>query len=317
MQIGEEPPFLFSIERDITERKVMEEALRLTSVVFENSSQAMVITDANAVILNVNPAFTQVTGYEPSEAIGKNTNLLKSNRHNKVFYEKMWDALQKTGHWEGEIWNRRKNGDIYPERLIINTVYKADGSPGRRIGQFYDITEQKKNEERIRKMATTDQLTGLGNRYSFYHNLNENISLANRTNNKFAILLIDLDNFKPVNDTYGHHVGDITLRKVAEVLTSSIRETDMAARLGGDEFAIIYTLFEKIPNLEASSMKIINAISNIRNIENHEIHIGASIGISIYPDNGAGKEELLQKADRALYKAKNAGRGTYLIYNEE
>ncbi|MES0489332.1 MAG: PAS domain S-box protein [Leptospirales bacterium] len=306
---------IIAIVQDITIRKMVEDIVKLSATVFDNSTQAMMITDNVNQIISVNPAFTRVTGYSEKEVIGKDPGLLKSGRQGQLFYEEFWASLNTTGHWEGEIWNRRKNGEIYPEQLLINTVKKEDGTVNR-VAQFSDITNEKAAEERIRKMATTDALTRVANRYLFNHQLQDAVSLATRLDNKFAIFIIDIDNFKKINDTHGHPVGDAVLKHIADILQKESRATDTVARLGGDEFAIIYTLLENPKDVQRTAKQILRKTTSPFQISNTKIEASVSIGISVFPDNGTSIEELLRKADKALYSVKQTGRGNFSVYND-
>ena len=230
--------FITSV-RDITERKQAEEDTKLSDLLFQNGTEAMTITDGDGAVLKINPAFTKLTGYTADEVIGKNPKILQSGRHDRAFYQKMWQAINTTGRWQGEIWNKRKNGEIYAEWLSINTIFNQDGSVHRRVALFTDISEKKKSEELIWNQANFDFLTQLPNRRMFHDRLELEIKKAYRAQLSLALLFIDLDRFKEVNDTLGHDKGDMLLKEASLRLCACVREIDTVARLGGDEFTVI------------------------------------------------------------------------------
>lgn len=305
------------IARDITEMKRAEEALKLASLVYQISSEAMMIVDAENHIISVNPAFIRVTGYALEEVLGKDPKILSSGRQDKVFYQAMWHEITHTGNWKGEIWNRRKNGDIYAESLAINTLYDEQGTVVRRVGLFSDITEKKQSEELIWQQANFDFLTGLPNRNMAYVQLDAELKKAYREGQKLALLFIDLDRFKEVNDSLGHEIGDVLLKEVAQRMRHCVRESDVIARLGGDEFVIILSGLNEISKVSLIAETILEKLTSPFLLSNELIHISASIGITIYPDDAQDSSTLLKNADQAMYVAKRQGRNSFQYFLPE
>ncbi|MFD2167094.1 EAL domain-containing protein [Thalassotalea euphylliae] len=294
-----------------------QEHLFLAEKIIESSVDAIMTTDRNGVIISVNPAFTQVTGYKAREAIGKNANLLNSGIHDKSFYRKMWKQIDTEGKWQGEVWNRRKNGDVYPEWL---TIVKIGGDTVRDIhytGIFSDITERKLYENRIKSLAFYDDLTKLPNRRLFNDRLNIAISTAHRNQQLAAILFVDLDRFKQINDTLGHSIGDEVLRSAAKRISSSIKEGDTVARFGGDEFVILLTEMSSVEDIESVISRIYQQFNKPFVLDNKENYVTCSIGASIYPFHGTEPEALLKYADIAMYQTKKDGRNGYLFYQQD
>ena len=292
---------------DITEKE-------LSAVVYNNSAQAMFVTDANNKIISVNPAFTRITGYSEEEALGSNTSLLKSGRQDDQFYKKMWQTLRDTGHWEGEIWNRRKNGEVYPEMLTINSVTNSVGEVDHRVALFFDITDKKIADELIVKQANHDSLTGLPNRRMLYDRLEYEIKRCERSQKLLAVLFVDLDRFKEVNDFYGHDVGDELLKEAAQRINRIVRDTDTVSRLGGDEFTIILANIDENFCVSSIAQEIIVELSKPFSCKGKQAYVSASIGITIYPDDAKKSSNLLKNADRAMYMAKTTGRGRYCYF---
>ncbi|HEX6736359.1 MAG TPA: EAL domain-containing protein [Azonexus sp.] len=301
---------------DITERKRAEADLRIAAAAFE-SQEGMVITDAAGVILRVNHAFSESTGYSAAEVVGQTPRLFKSGRHDDAFYRDMWQALVDNGAWQGEIWDRRKNGEIYPKWLTISAVKDEAGVVTHYVGTHFDITERKKAEEKIQALAFTDQLTGLANRTSLHERLAQALGLAARSGKQVALMMIDLDNFKTINDTLGHQVGDLLLKEVAHRLGSSIRHTDLVARLGGDEFVVVLSDIDTPADAAHVADKILTVAAAPYLLDHNELRTSASIGICLYPDDAAESQDLLKKADAAMYHAKANGRGNYQFFKEE
>lgn len=300
--------------RDITERKRTDAALRLASLVYQASSEAMIITNPENRILAVNPAFTQVTGYSSDEVLSKNPKILSSGLHDAAFYQSMWQALNASGTWKGEIWNRRKDGSVYAESLIINTVYADDGSISCRVALFSDITEKKQQEKTIWQQANFDALTGLPNRSMSYARLDLELKKATRDEHKLALLFIDLDHFKEVNDTLGHEMGDVLLKEVAQRMHKCVRESDTVGRLGGDEFILILGKIEDIARVGPIASNILDKLIAPFRLADELIYISASIGISIFPDDAKDPATLLKNADQAMYVAKRQGRNRFQYY---
>jgi diguanylate cyclase (GGDEF)-like protein/PAS domain S-box-containing protein len=311
--------------RDVTEQKLAETKLRIAATAFE-SQEAMSISDANQVILKVNKAFTRVTGYSPEEAIGQTHTLLNSGRHDARFYQTLQHSLKQDGYWEGEIWDKRKNGEIYPEWLSITTVSDANNRITNYVAAFTDITKDKEAEETIHNLAYYDPLTALPNRRLLWERLKHGIEIERRDGKQLALLMLDLDRFKAVNDSMGHLAGDELLQQVAARIKARLRDVDMVARLGGDEFIV---LLEDITHPEDAARvaeEIVADLSRpfqlLQNNNTHpdlsrEVRIGASIGISLFPQHGDSPETLMDNADIALYRAKDDGRGCFAYFSEE
>ncbi|MBI2308983.1 MAG: EAL domain-containing protein [Rhodocyclales bacterium] len=307
-----------SIYTDITARKRTEERLLLAEKVFDNSPEAIMITDVHNRIVSINEAFTQITGFAPGEVIGQDPRILASGRHDRDFYRQMWASLQKTGYWSGEIWDRKKSGDIYPKWMTINAVAdQVSGQLTHYVAMFADITERKAAEERIHFLAHHDALTELPNRFSLERRLEHALIDARRHNWHVAVLFIDLDRFKVINDTLGHHVGDQLLIEVSRRFRDKVRESDMVARLGGDEFVIV---LPDLPNADAAAdvaLKIISALLTPIVVGGNDLHTSPSIGISLYPDDGLNVDTIMKNADTAMYHAKALGRNNYQFFAEE
>ena len=285
--------------------------LRLAASVFENTQEGVMITGMDGAILSVNPAFTEITGYCAAEAIGLTPSLLRSQHHDAAYYRSFWQALRNDGRWRGDIWNRRKSGEAYLQRTTINLVPAQRGQPACYVAVFADTTEVWHKDEQIAHLAYHDPLTDLPNRTLLLDRMAHAIKGAARDNHRMGVLFIDLDGFKAINDTLGHHVGDQLLKDVAISLTSCVRNSDTVARIGGDEFVV---LMECIDNAEECSVladKLLLKLSLEATAGDSKIRIGTSVGIAIYPDNGTDAATLLQRADVALYEAKSAGKGTF------
>ncbi|RZI42335.1 EAL domain-containing protein [Herbaspirillum sp. HC18] len=296
---------------DITERKKAETSMQLAALVYAHSSEGMTITDSNGFIVDVNPAFTKITGYGREEAIGRRISMLRSGRHDRTFYENMWHALTTSGHWQGEIWNRRKNGELYAEWLTINTSYMPDGTVFRRIALFSDITQKKKTDELVWMQANFDPLTQLPNRLMFRDRLEQEIRKAHRAGLSMALMFIDLDRFKEVNDTLGHGVGDNLLKQAALRLSNCVRESDTVARLGGDEFTMILGELSSESDAERIAQDVLQRLAEPFVLGDEVAYVSASIGITFYPQDGAEADDLLKNADQAMYAAKEEGRNRY------
>ncbi|MBN1008390.1 EAL domain-containing protein [Amphritea pacifica] len=306
-----------ALKQPITEEKKAQEKLRLASAVFSVAAEAIMVTDQHNRIQMVNESFEQITGYSESEVRGKTPSILKSDLHPSSFYQDMNHQLEATHAWEGEIWNKRKNGEIYPQWLTISCRFNPAGEQEGYVALFSDITQRKQDEAIIIQQANYDTLTGLCNRHLFEDRLKQALALSDRSQTKTALLYIDLDRFKYVNDTFGHFAGDLLLKQVAGRLTSCIRRTDTVARLGGDEFAVVITELTRIASIEEIAQKILHSLVQTYQLENNEAYISCSIGIAIYPDNAATPERLLLNADNAMYKAKQRGRNTREYFNQQ
>ncbi len=302
---------------DITERKRAEERLILSDRVIRNTSEGIVITKSDGSIVDANDAFTAITGYTREEVLGKNPRIMKSGRQDQGFYEQMWQQITTRGRWSGEIWDRKKNGTEYPKWLSINAVKDEQGQTTHYIGIFSDISKAKATEEKLQQLAFYDSLTRLPNRALCQNRLEHEIKMAQRHGTKLAVLYMDLDRFKYVNDTLGHAIGDRLLVAAAERIKECMRETDTVARLGGDEFTVILNDIEDAADIERVASCIIERLSDKFVILGNELNVGASIGISLYPDNGTTLEQLTKSADVAMYRAKEEGKNTYRFFNYE
>jgi diguanylate cyclase (GGDEF)-like protein/PAS domain S-box-containing protein len=302
--------------RDNTRQRKAEEELRLAAKVFESSGEAIMITDAEGCVISVNHAFSRVTGYAAADAVGHNASLLASGRHGREFFSDMWREMLDSGYWHGEIWNRRRNGEIYPEWLGISSVRDEQGKITHFVGIFSDISERKAAEAKIAFLAHHDPLTGLPNRLLLKDRMGQAIVHAERTGNKVALLFVDLDRFKAVNDSFGHPAGDALLRDAAQRLLACMRDSDTISRHGGDEFLVVLTDLQDSEVPAQIAAKIMATLGEPFQIETHEATISASVGIAVYPEDGVGFDELLQKADTAMYHAKEAGRNAFRFYTE-
>lgn len=310
---------LVVIVRNITNHKRDEINLRIANTAFE-AQEGIVVTDAKNHILRINTAFTRLTGYSPEEVIGKTTNILKSGRHDKDFYRDMWATLKRDLFWQGEIWDRRKNGEIYPKWLTITAVVGPKGDVNNYVGSFTDLSRTKESEETIFRLAFYDPLTNLPNRRLFYDRYGQAQSSSTRNGMYVAVLMIDLDNFKIVNDSKGHGIGDLLLVEVANRLKSCIRQDDTLARLGGDEFVILLEgLHEDIDqvaiDIRKLGEKILYELNQPYLLRDVELQTSASIGISFFIGNDMTVEESLRRADTAMYHSKNSGRNTLTFYD--
>lgn len=293
---------------DITDRKVYEEKLKLADLVYQAIGEAIFVADADNRIVSVNPAFAEFTGYSLQEAIGQSTSLLKSGLQSEEFYRSMWKALETTGHWQGEIWNRRKNGNSYLERLTINTVYDEQHGVRYRVAMFSDITDQKHAEQTIWQQANFDSLTGLPNRHMFYERLAQEIKKSRRMDLPLALLFLDLDHFKDVNDTLGHSKGDLLLKEMGKRLLNCVRSTDTVARLGGDEFTIILPELQERDSIERLAQDILCQLTKPFELAGEIAYVSVSIGITLFPEDTDDIDTLIKNADQAMYAAKDQGR---------
>ena len=303
---GEFVSFL-GVTRDISERKRIELDLHIAAIAFE-SQDGMIVTDAQSTILRVNGAFSQITGYAAEEVIGKTPRILQSGHHDAAFYSAMWTTIQAEGVWHGEIWNKRKNGDVYPEQITITEVNDSFGQVTHYVAVLRDITVRKQLEKEVTQLAFFDTLTQLPNRRLFNDRLSQSLTRAKRAQTSFALMFIDLDKFKPINDTHGHETGDWVLQTVARRIEGALRASDTAARVGGDEFLAL------LPDLKTSD-DALGVAEKIRlaleqpfvTPSGVTLFASASIGIAIFPDHAQSEEDLLRLGDQAMYEAKNSG----------
>ncbi|WP_173983254.1 EAL domain-containing protein [Magnetospirillum sp. SS-4] len=308
-------PVIYCAWRDITERKLAEAEMQLAASVFHTTQEGILITDSTGVIVSVNPAFTEITGYTAEEAIGQTPRLLKSNHHDDAFYTGMWRQIINEGGWQGELWNRRKNGEAFLEWLTITAIPGADGRFSRFVSVFTDVTELRRKDEQIRYQAYHDALTGLPNRALLDDRLEHAIDVARRQANQVAVLFLDLDRFKVVNDSLGHQEGDKLLQTTAQRIQDSVRRSDTVGRLGGDEFIVILGDFTDTAEVAQVADKIIAAIAAPFDISGRLLHSGTSIGIAVFPQDGDDGPTLMKNADIAMYQAKAAGRSTFRFFD--
>ena len=305
---------VISVVLDITERKKYEENLRLAETVFQTAADAIMVTDAGGVIKSVNPAFTAITGYTPQEVIGSTPKILKSGRHDSQFYATLWQSLREAGRWSGELWQRRKNGEIYPVWENIAAVRSPEGRTMEFVAFFNDITARKRAEQEIFYRANYDPLTGLPNRGLLRERLEQALKQARRYNRQVALMFADLDRFKQVNDSMGHSWGDRLLCQAALRLEACVRDTDTVARQGGDEFVVVLPNIAEEHDAWVVAEKIIARLAEPFDLGGDSVRIGASIGIALCPTHGEDSEDLVRHADLAMYQAKLAGRNTYRVY---
>lgn len=305
------------IARDITEERAVVHRLRLAQQVFESAGEAIVVTDEKTRIIDVNPAYLEVMGFSRDEVVGRTPRIARSGHHDAAFYRAMWRSLETTGRWSGEVWDRRRNGEIFPQWLTVNAIKDDRGAVSNYVGVFKDVTQQKAIEQKLERMAYYDPLTELPNRALFRDRLEHGIEVAQRGGGVFALMFIDLDRFKFVNDSLGHDAGDQLLIEAARRIRNAIRKSDTVARLGGDEFTVI------LPSLKDSTYagrvagKLIQVLQAGFEIGETEVHIGASIGIAVFPDDGADFVTLTKNADTAMYLAKQSGRGCHRFFTAE
>lgn len=309
------------LSRDITERKLAENELTIAATAFE-AQEGIIVTDADTKILRVNKAFTEITGYLPEQAIGQTPDILSSGRHDKAFYELMWSAINHNGSWEGEIWNRRRNGEIYPERLVISAVKDKNGDVTNYVVTLADITQSKADNDAIKNLAFYDPLTQLPNRRLLFDRLGQALVSSSRSEKFGALLFIDIDNFKILNDSLGHNTGDLFLKIIATRLQSCVREEDTVARIGGDEFVVLLEDLDEdaidVANaVELLGQKVLNLLAQPYKLDSHDYLASASIGATLFYKQDVGVEQLLKQADIAMYQAKDSGRNTMRFFDKK
>lgn len=304
--------------RDISEQDKRLKDLILAKNVVDNTSEGILITDRNAIIVDVNHAFCQITGYNKLEVIGKKSGFMKSDRHTPEFYQALWKQLVDTGSWEGEIWDRHKEGYVYPKYLKINAIKNSYGQIDYYVGIFSDISEQKQNEQTLQQLAFYDPLTDLANRRLFHDRLEQNIHVCARANKKLAVFAIDLDNFKSINDTQGHQKGDLVLIEVAQKLCEKCsRKSDTIARMGGDEFMIIYHDIKTEKDVSLYAESLLETMRMSYDFGNQHVDLTGSLGISLYPKDAKTTQELISHSDIAMYQAKQKGGNRIEFYAQE
>ncbi len=306
-----------NLNAEVGIRQESEYQRRLFEEVFNNALEGITITDIDGNIVAANPGFTTITGYDVDEVIGKNPSVLKSDKHGKSFYEQMWSKLTLEGHWVGEIWNRRKNGESYPEMLSISAIRNSSGEPTHYVAVFHDITEMKSKEEQLQFQAHHDALTGLPNRALLLDRITIAIAHAKRLETRIALFFIDLDNFKTINDSLGHALGDRLLQRTTTRITNVFREQDTIARLGGDEFVIMVEDVTDERHLINQAKRLLMAFSAPFKIDGNELHVTTSLGITVFPDDGDDPGTLIKNADMAMYHAKGEGKNGYHMFRQE
>ncbi len=302
---------------DITELKKVEDSLLLSSSVFAHTQESIIITDANCHIIEVNAAFIREHGYSREEIIGKNPHILQSGIHSKEFYQSMWQGIEESGYWSGELWNRKKNGDIYAALLTISAVKNEQGLVSHYLGVSTNITHIKNHQKELEHIAHHDALTGLPNRILLADRMKQVIAHAKREKQLLAVCYLDLDGFKPINDAAGHEAGDQVLIEVGKRIGETIRSGDTVARLGGDEFVILLLGVDQIEEYMTTFDRLLNAISQPITIAGNDYRVSASIGVSLYPQNSEDPDTLLRQADQAMYSAKQSGKNRYQLYNRQ
>lgn len=298
--------------RDVTDQLANERALQISAAVMESAAEGIVVTDAENRIIQINPAFTAITGYRPQEVLGRDPSILGAGRQEPGFFHSMWEALEQDGHWAGELWNRRPDGKVYVVWLAISAI-RGEGaeSGGRHVATFIDITQRKEVEELLRHRAQSDPLTDLPNRTLFYDRLQVALTQARRYKEVFALLYVDLDHFKEVNDTLGHAAGDELLVETGHRLVQAVRQSDTVARMGGDEFAVILPKVGSHLEVEEVAQRVVTALARPFHLGAGDASISASVGVAIYPAHGDDPDSLRASADAALYAVKQAGRNAY------
>ena len=312
-----EPSRIVGLAEDVTERVEAEERLRLWSRVLEQSGEGIFVCDPHERILLVNAAFEKLTGFSADEAIGKTPRILQSGRQDHAFYAELWRNVAETGAWCGEMWNRRKSGELYVEWLSIGAVRDPKGALTHYVGIFSDITIRKQAEDRLVHLAHYDALTDLPNRILLLDRLNELIKSAQRNKSKVAVIFIDLDRFKEVNDSLGHDAGDLLLQTLAKRLSSAVRDQDTVARMGGDEFIVLIQGLHDVKDVPMLAQKLLSRLVESVTLNGYELTVTASMGISLYPDDATNGPELIRSADAAMYQAKDAGRNAYRFYTSD
>ncbi|NIS59663.1 MAG: diguanylate cyclase [Proteobacteria bacterium] len=297
-------------QEEIIQREKTDEKIRKLALAVEQSPTPVVITDSNGNIEYVNPKFAQLTGYASTEAIGQNPRILKSGKQPPELYEELWQMISNGKEWRGEFLNKKKNGDLYWEDASISAIKNEEGVITHFVGVKEDITERKKEEETMRQLAYHDPLTGLPNRLLFKDRLTIALAQANRNRHKLAVMLLDLDHFKDINDTLGHKVGDKLLKAVGKRLIGLLRKNDTVARMGGDEFLLLLPEVKKLEDASTIAQRVMGTLRKPCVVNGHKLRITASIGVALYPDDGQDDDSLMNHADNAMYWAKKEGRNT-------
>ncbi len=308
-------PRFIVLSRDITERRLAEARQKMAASVFSHSREGITITDADGVIIDVNEAFTRITGYSRNEAMGQNPRILKSTRQSPEFYEAMWHELNVRGHWSGEIWNCRKNGEVYPEMLTISAVLHVNGATQHYVALFTDITALKEHQSQLEHIAHYDGLTGLPNRVLLADRLQQAISQCQRRDRSIAVVYLDLDGFKAINDQHGHAHGDELLILVSQRIKAALREGDTLARIGGDEFVAVLVDLDQASESDPVLKRMLQAASDRVTVKGRKMQVSASIGVTFYPTDGVDADQLMRHADQAMYQAKLAGKNRFHVFD--
>lgn len=308
---------LYGIGRDITQHRETERRLEEVAAVFSSTGEGVIITDTDGMIRDVNAAFTRITGYTAEEVRGRNTAVLASGRHDARFFSEMWKELRDKGIWRGEMWNRRKDGEIYPQRMTLSRIRAENGEERGYVSVFSDVSGIKKAEEQLQFLAYHDPLTKLPNRELVKEHLSHAIARCRRSGNKLALMFLDLDGFKNVNDSLGHLAGDNLLQQAAERLQQALRAEDSIGRIGGDEFVIMIEGVQQDADVAPVAEKVVQALRPAFHIEGREVSVSGSLGISLYPDDGESVTTLMRNADSAMYSAKDGGRDQYRFYSQQ
>jgi diguanylate cyclase (GGDEF)-like protein/PAS domain S-box-containing protein len=306
-----------AVVSDVTELRQAEESLRLAASVFDSAHDGIVITDAAANILNVNAAFTRITGYAREDVLGKNPRILKSGHQDQAFYDAMWRTLREAGHWSGEVWNRRKDGQVYAELLTVSKVLDAQGDVARYVGVLADITASKEYEQELERIAHFDALTGVPNRVLLADRMIQAVAQTRRAGNTMAVCYLDLDGFKPINDEFGHGAGDRLLVEVARRMKECVRGGDTVARIGGDEFVLLLLNVGSAKELELVLDRVLDAIAVPVHIDSYALAVSASLGVTLFPQDDADPDTLLRHADQAMYLAKQGGKHVYRFFDAD
>ena len=310
-------PCLVIISRDVTQQKRLEDELRLAARVFESTDEGIVVTDPAERIIAANPAFERMSGYREDELRGQRASLLASRRHDQRFFAQMWEKVHASGRWQGELWARGKNGEEGPYLMTLSAVRDDEGAVINHVGVMRDISHIKRSQEQLEYLANYDALTGLGNRNLFMSQLKVGLDRAARHHRRLALIFVDLDNFKSVNDTLGHDVGDQLLAEVARRIKASVRQEDVVCRLGGDEFTVYVEDFADPEGLVSTAQRLVQSIAEPCQLGQHRVEVTASVGISIYPNDGTTIAELIKNADTAMYKVKEHGRNGFQFFRED
>ena len=312
-----QPQRFIGIASDITQQRAIDDSLRQAAAVFDATQEGVLVTDAEQRIVHVNPAFSRITGYSSEEILGQHPTLLKSGRHDAAFYHSLWHALQNRGAWSGEVWNRRKSGEIYPQWQCIRVIHDEQGRVSHYVAVFSDITALKRSQRELDYLAHHDPLSNLPNRLLFTERVAHALERSKLEELRGAVLLIDLDHFKHINESLGHNVGDLLLKGVGERLQQGLPSGSTLARLGGDEFGLLSENCADAAQAAELAQRLLRSLETPFRLDGHELYIGASIGISLFPEDADSVEQILRNADSALFKAKSSGREGYAFYVQE